>query len=957
MNDDADIDSTLASLDQQQTPATEEDPGIKATLDALDIPTAPKGGGKPSASATPTKPYQQTPLADRIIHAESGGNPNARAAGSSAGGLGQFIDSTWLPLLKKYRPDVAAGKSDQDLLALKNDPDLNKQMVNANIEENTRALNSAGVPVNDATLYGAHWFGPDNYAKIYHADPMTPIEDIIGKDAAMTNNLAGKTTDQAITRAAQKVGMETAGKDYTVGETMRLAGHNLLPSAVKTAVGIGHAVAHPSETWSTVRQLGDGILSKAESYADMDGDQTPEQKAQREQLVDALMDSYKEKYGTLQGFQDYIAHDPTGVALDASTLAGGVSVGATGVAKVANVAGKAAKVAGAAGLGAGLDTASNVASNVANVAHNTSILTNPISYVAGAIPNMSTKIVDATGKFVPKVDDLIQQATGGSMTAADIRDPVTKAAFLKTLQTKGVNLPAVKEALLKSLHPDMKAPTPTVTGTMTSASARDHVKQANAENNDLIGKVADHFGGPGSTADIGAALDKAHAASINRAANLYARIRTMPGTFGHALPDMPGLAKSIQGNWSRSGIPGASLDALIQSGHPQTAAAVKLLQNLWGQGRTLTRGGQFNGSEILAMRKALNGLRDAAQGSDIKGVGDVINAYDNHITGLSRRGLFVDPNTGSPVTNLGDTINAANKAYATHFNTYETMNGQNNPVVSAVRKLKSAQGRAPGGQAMPSGDTDLYTAAMGPMGKALLDPVKSADTYNSLMRATGNSPSVAAFVKSQLMDSVGKVKTPGNIAKVLADPNSAVAKALTPEELARARHIHAASVLNNTQPSFTSRLSSIAGGVLGRTLGKSAAAYLGHSAFGTVGAIAGLIGETALEHAHGALAERAAMKGAPKASKLKKAAQWAAQPRVVKNAATALHYTQDPSIQTTPPPIARASGGKVDEEALVTQLMKRWKAAKKATDETTKPLLKVPDAAIIKALDLAQEHL
>ena len=55
--------------------------------------------------------------------------------------------------------------------------------------------------------------------------------------------------------------------------------------------------------------------------------------------------------------------------------------------------------------------------------------------------------------------------------------------------------------------------------------------------------------------------------------------------------------------------------------------------------------------------------------------------------------------------------------------------------------------------------------------------------------------------------------------------------------------------------------------------------------------------------------------------------------------------------------ITRATGGKVDHEALVNRLISRWKAAKKATDETTKPLLKVPDAAIVKALDIAKEHI
>jgi hypothetical protein len=66
--------------------------------------------------------------------------------------------------------------------------------------------------------------------------------------------------------------------------------------------------------------------------------------------------------------------------------------------------------------------------------------------------------------------------------------------------------------------------------------------------------------------------------------------------------------------------------------------------------------------------------------------------------------------------------------------------------------------------------------------------------------------------------------------------------------------------------------------------------------------------------------------------------------------ATAESRPRDQSDQQ----IQRASGGKVDTEVLVNRLINRWKAAKKVTDKTTKPLLGVPDSTIVKALDIAQ---
>ena len=54
--------------------------------------------------------------------------------------------------------------------------------------------------------------------------------------------------------------------------------------------------------------------------------------------------------------------------------------------------------------------------------------------------------------------------------------------------------------------------------------------------------------------------------------------------------------------------------------------------------------------------------------------------------------------------------------------------------------------------------------------------------------------------------------------------------------------------------------------------------------------------------------------------------------------------------------IERASGGKVDHvDRLVNKLINQVKVAKKATDQTTEPLLNAPDEAIVKALSVANQ--
>ena len=45
-------------------------------------------------------------VVERIIGVESTGNRNAKNSRSSATGLGQFLDETWLDLIRRYRPDL-----------------------------------------------------------------------------------------------------------------------------------------------------------------------------------------------------------------------------------------------------------------------------------------------------------------------------------------------------------------------------------------------------------------------------------------------------------------------------------------------------------------------------------------------------------------------------------------------------------------------------------------------------------------------------------------------------------------------------------------------------------------------------------------------------------------------------------------------------------------------------------
>lgn len=127
------------------------------------------------------------PLVDQIIGVESGGNPNARNSRSSASGLGQFIDSTWLSTLARHRPDLAEGKSREELLALKTDPELSREMTAAYAADNSGILSRAGLPVTPGNTYLAHFAGPQGALGILNADPSAPVSSILTPAALQAN--------------------------------------------------------------------------------------------------------------------------------------------------------------------------------------------------------------------------------------------------------------------------------------------------------------------------------------------------------------------------------------------------------------------------------------------------------------------------------------------------------------------------------------------------------------------------------------------------------------------------------------------------------------------------------------------------------------------------------------------------------------------------------------------------
>jgi hypothetical protein len=168
---------------------------------AANTPDPLLGGGAPA------QPAQSGGYADRMIGLESGGDPNAKNPRSSATGAGQFIDSTWIDMMRRHKPEVAGMRSNEYILSLRNDPQLSREMVDIYGKENGTRLAAAGLPDNDTTRALAHRFGPQGAIQVLSAQPGTPIANVVGGQVMAANpDLAGKTTGNVVSWYAGRMG-------------------------------------------------------------------------------------------------------------------------------------------------------------------------------------------------------------------------------------------------------------------------------------------------------------------------------------------------------------------------------------------------------------------------------------------------------------------------------------------------------------------------------------------------------------------------------------------------------------------------------------------------------------------------------------------------------------------------------------------------------------------------------
>ena len=158
-----------------------------------------------SAIPTPSAPAGQIPddYWPMLSKIESGDRPYVKAGSSSASGLYQFIKSTWIGEGGTWGANMALAFG-----GLRPTPEEQLQRAKTFTAKNAAYLKGKGIPINKASLYAAHFFGPVTASAVIGADVSARADLIAGKGATDANPsiLRNKTVGQFLTWLHGKTG-------------------------------------------------------------------------------------------------------------------------------------------------------------------------------------------------------------------------------------------------------------------------------------------------------------------------------------------------------------------------------------------------------------------------------------------------------------------------------------------------------------------------------------------------------------------------------------------------------------------------------------------------------------------------------------------------------------------------------------------------------------------------------
>lgn len=142
------------------------------------------------------KPAFIDQLLARLMQAESGGRRFAKNPRSSALGPFQFINSTFLDVVRRNFPGEVAELSAAEILYLRTDPDFALRAAKAFANENTTVLLDHGLEATMVSLHLAHFAGPTGAVRVLQAEPDALVSGLMSQAAMNANPFMSGMTVQ-----------------------------------------------------------------------------------------------------------------------------------------------------------------------------------------------------------------------------------------------------------------------------------------------------------------------------------------------------------------------------------------------------------------------------------------------------------------------------------------------------------------------------------------------------------------------------------------------------------------------------------------------------------------------------------------------------------------------------------------------------------------------------------------
>jgi hypothetical protein len=178
----------------------------------------------------------------RILEVE-GESRNPR---SSAVGAGQFTNATWLDMIRRHRPDLAQGRSDAEILSLRADRGLGRDMTEAYRSDNERYLRNKGIDATPGAQYLAHFLGPAGATAVLQANPGQSVEAALAT-AVGPDKARGMVAANPEVLRGQLAGSVSKWADSKMGGSGGQSGHIydiLRPEVREQLIARGEASLH-----------------------------------------------------------------------------------------------------------------------------------------------------------------------------------------------------------------------------------------------------------------------------------------------------------------------------------------------------------------------------------------------------------------------------------------------------------------------------------------------------------------------------------------------------------------------------------------------------------------------------------------------------------------------------------------------------------------------------------------